>query len=169
MIRDALQGDLRLSIKNYKADGGLSSYIFEDVAQLQRNAGPRQVYQIKGPMGRGLGIGQTGRHVAFTAGTGVLVFIDMVAHLLIRLLASNGGPSVLGLCQDSFTVDLDKFSFELYTSFPTENEAIGLDMIEMLVGACKRFNMPKLFIHHSNISSKGTGKRLDEAGYFQKF
>ena len=47
-------------------------------------------------MGRGLGIEQTGRHVAFTAGTGVLVFIDLVAHLLIHLLAFNGGPSILG-------------------------------------------------------------------------
>jgi len=70
-------------------------------------------------MGRGLGIGQTGRHVAFTAGTGVLVFIDLVAHLLIRLLASNGGPSVLGMYQNAYTVDLDKFSFELYTKFTT--------------------------------------------------
>jgi len=43
-------------------------------------------------MGKGLGIDQTGVHVAFTAGTGVLVFVDLVAHILIHLLAANGGP-----------------------------------------------------------------------------
>ena len=108
-------------------------------------------------MGKGLGIEQAGRHVAFTAGTGVLVFVDLVAHLLLRLLAANGGPSILGQCKDSYSVELDKFSFELYTSFATAEEAIGLELIEMLVKVCKCFKLPNLFIHHP----KGSYKRLD--------
>ena len=40
-------------------------------------------FYIKGPMGRGLQLQPEGEHVAFCAGTGVLVFLDLVAHLLI--------------------------------------------------------------------------------------
>jgi len=43
-----------------------------------------EMFFIKGPMGRGLEIKETGLHVAFCAGTGVLVFLDLVAHLLMR-------------------------------------------------------------------------------------
>ena len=35
-------------------------------------------------MGKGLQIEERGVHVAFCAGTGVLVFLDIVAHLMIR-------------------------------------------------------------------------------------
>lgn len=37
-------------------------------------------------MGKGLGIEPEGVHVAFTAGTGILVFIDLVAHLIRKNL-----------------------------------------------------------------------------------
>ena len=42
------------------------------------------VFNIKGPMGKGLCIEESGVHVAFCAGTGVLVFLDLIAHLLMR-------------------------------------------------------------------------------------
>ena len=37
-------------------------------------------------MGKGLGIKPTGKHIALAAGTGILVFIDLVAHLILRLV-----------------------------------------------------------------------------------
>lgn len=43
-----------------------------------------EMFNIKGPMGRGLEMKSSGVHVAFCAGTGVLVFLDLVAHLLMR-------------------------------------------------------------------------------------
>ena len=43
-----------------------------------------EMFYIKGPMGRGLEMQNSGLHVAFCAGTGVLVFLDLVAHLLLR-------------------------------------------------------------------------------------
>ena len=46
----------------------------------------REFYSIKGPMGKGLEILPKGTHIAFTGGTGVLVFIDLVAHLLRKVL-----------------------------------------------------------------------------------
>ena len=42
------------------------------------------VFNVKGPMGKGLCIEPSGVHVAFCAGTGVLVFLDLVSHLLLR-------------------------------------------------------------------------------------
>lgn len=41
---------------------------------------------IKGPLGKGLEIQPTGVHIAFTAGTGSLVFLDLVTHLLRKSL-----------------------------------------------------------------------------------
>jgi hypothetical protein len=37
---------------------------------------------IKGPMGKGLDLASNGIHIAFTAGTGVLPFLDLVAYLI---------------------------------------------------------------------------------------
>ena len=45
-----------------------------------------EIYEIQGPLGKGLEIKQTGTHLAFTAGTGILVFVDLVAHLLRKNL-----------------------------------------------------------------------------------
>ena len=42
------------------------------------------MFNCKGPMGKGLCIEESGVHVAFCAGTGVLVFLDLVSHLLLR-------------------------------------------------------------------------------------
>jgi hypothetical protein len=47
---------------------------------------------VSGPMGKGLGIETTGKHVAFVAGTGVLVVADLLAHLLLCLVK----PDLLG-------------------------------------------------------------------------
>jgi len=44
------------------------------------------IYKLKGPLGKGLSIMQKGTHIAFTGGTGILVFIDLVAHLLRKVL-----------------------------------------------------------------------------------
>lgn len=37
-------------------------------------------------MGKGLDIQKGGVHIAFTAGTGILVFVDLVAHLIRKNL-----------------------------------------------------------------------------------
>ena len=40
---------------------------------------------MTGPLGKGLGISSTtkGTHFAFSAGTGVLVFIDLIARMIL--------------------------------------------------------------------------------------
>lgn len=56
----------------------------------------KSLYQVRGPLGKGLSINRQGKHIAYTAGTGVLVFMDLVAHLLVRLVeAANGNHRIL--------------------------------------------------------------------------
>ena len=51
---------------------------------FQRGEELFDVFNIKGPMGKGLCIEESGVHVAFCAGTGVLVFLDLISHMLLR-------------------------------------------------------------------------------------
>lgn len=68
-------------------------------------------FKIKGPLGRGLNIekGASGTYVAFAAGTGVLPFMDLVAHLARKKL------SLLDDCEER-SVAAD-FTFILFASF----------------------------------------------------
>ena len=61
-------------------------------------------------MGKGLGISPRGTHIAFAAGTGSLVFIDLVAHLIRKNLG------LLTPEEDSM-IARDNFKFVLYVSF----------------------------------------------------
>lgn len=69
-----------MTIKNYNTDNGLSAIISESSNESE--------FLIKGPMGRGLGLGNggvpSGDYVAFAAGTGVLPFIDLAAYILLN-------------------------------------------------------------------------------------
>ena len=66
-----------LTLKNYKKPKGLSVRLSESTGEI---------YKLKGPLGKGLDIMPKGTHIAFTGGTGVLVFIDLVAHLIRKVL-----------------------------------------------------------------------------------
>lgn len=65
---------MTVTIKNYNLSKGMSRQFFYD----------DRTYQVQGPMGRGVEMHHSGTHVAFSAGTGSLVFIDIVAHLLLK-------------------------------------------------------------------------------------
>lgn len=45
-----------------------------------------EIFEISGPMGKGLDPQSSGVHMAFTAGTGNLIFLDLVAHLIRKNL-----------------------------------------------------------------------------------
>ena len=125
---------LCLTIKNYQLDKGLSKYIFETAKSPQK-----QAYQIKGPMGCGLEIQTKGTHVAFVAGTGILVFIDLVAHLILRLADPDIGKDLPD------RLDLKNFTFKLFASFANEEEAIAMDLVNALKKMTMKLNMPHLF------------------------
>lgn len=64
--------DLCLTLKDYQFDSGISHFIHMDLKDK------KQLFQITGPMGKGLSLDPTGHNVAYSAGTGVLVFMDLV-------------------------------------------------------------------------------------------
>lgn len=73
---DSLNSDLsskvRLCVKNYGQPKGVSTALHSEGN-----------YEVMGPMGKGLMVNRKGVHVAFAAGTGVLVFVDLVMHLAL--------------------------------------------------------------------------------------
>jgi hypothetical protein len=82
-----------------------------------------ETFNIKGPFGKGLGIKPTGIHVAFSAGTGVLVFLDLVTRIILH----NTGVKSLG---DDFD---DEFKFILNISHQNLGETMGMDLCLKLV------------------------------------
>jgi hypothetical protein len=81
-------------------------------------------YEVHGPIGKGLGIKPSGTHITFTVGTGLVVFIDLVAHLIKKNL---------GLLNERESARLDdSFKFVLYVSFATREDSIALDLLEGL-------------------------------------
>lgn len=72
LLSSALSHKVRLCVKNYGQLKGVSTALHA-----------QKKYEVKGPMGKGLCVKQTGVHVAFAAGTGVLVFVDLVMQLAL--------------------------------------------------------------------------------------
>jgi len=88
------------------------------------------VFNIKGPMGKGLCIEESGVHVAFCAGTGVLVFLDLVSHLLLRAYYKHYvEPSKV----PNHMLQLkDDFEFLFFVSMLSMDSEIGLNICEAL-------------------------------------
>jgi hypothetical protein len=61
-------------------------------------------------MGKGLRVERTGVHIAFTAGTGSLLFLDLVAHLIRKNLKMLNN-------QEDEKLDKHSFKFVFYMSF----------------------------------------------------
>ena len=81
-------------------------------------------------MGKGLCVEESGVHIAFCAGTGVLVFLDLISHLLLRsyykhyVKPEDVPESMLQLKDD--------FVFVFYVSMLSMDSEIGLNMCEAL-------------------------------------
>lgn len=119
-------------------------------------------------MGKGLNPVQGGRHVAYAAGTGVLVFMDLVGHMILKLVAEQGGPDVLAELHNEFG-DVPKlpedFYLELRSSFLEPNETIGLELIEALESLDPE---KKYFEHHLMLESDKENFYLWTEDYFKK-
>jgi hypothetical protein len=105
-----------LTAKNYKSETG--------VATAMHNATKESNFMIKGPMGKGCNLENKGTYVAFAAGTGALVYLDLVARLILQ----NSG----NLPKDCEKFE-DDFCFHFFISFVNRDEAIGLDLCEALL------------------------------------
>ena len=81
-------------------------------------------------MGKGLCIESSGVHVAFCAGTGVLVFLDLVSHMLLRAFYKHYvGPE---MTQNWLKQLNDDFTFLFFVSMPSMDTQIGLKICEAL-------------------------------------
>jgi hypothetical protein len=74
-------------------------------------------------MGRGLKIKSVGTHMAFTAGTGIIVFMDLVGYLIRRNL------KMIKPEKDFLT---DKFKLVLFASFKNKEMQIGAKLCKAL-------------------------------------
>jgi hypothetical protein len=110
------QAEIVCTVKNYRKPGGVSHRLHTAYNDL---------YQVKALLGKGLGIEKTGHHVAFVAGTGVLVFIDLVAFLIRQNLG------VLNSHDDAL-LDKNNFKFTFYVSFANEEDSLAMDLLQGL-------------------------------------
>lgn len=103
---------------------------------------------MKGLFGKGLGLKREGTHIAFVGGTGVLVFMDLIAYMLRQNL---------GLLTEKSPICGSTFKFILYASFPSRKESIGLDLLEGLNNLTKilgltNFHLELRFSNENRIS-----------------
>ena len=75
-----------------------------------------------------------GQHVAFVAGTGVLVLLDLVSHLLILNSFEAQGK---GLPEEMKYFE-PGFKLHLFVAFRNREQAIGLEIIEALQAVNKK-------------------------------
>jgi hypothetical protein len=96
-----------------------------------------ETFTIKGPFGKGLSIKPTGAHIAFAAGTGVLVFLDLVTRLILH----NTGVKSLGADFD------DDFKFIFYISHQNIDETMGMDLCLKLMELNKKLKLDNFQLH----------------------
>ena len=83
LISGEVTNQVSTTIKTYNLDKGIARLFFKQDKKEQQ-------FTVKGPMGRGLGLTPESDnvHIAFAAGTGVLVFIDLVARLALQMIGA---------------------------------------------------------------------------------
>ena len=95
--------EIVIAIKNYRIAGGFSNLI--------HSATKEDVFQVKTLLGKGLDLQRDGTHVAFVGGTGVLVFVDLIALLIKVNLGLVDKDSIPLFSKGS------SFKFVLYATF----------------------------------------------------
>jgi hypothetical protein len=72
---------MNVTLKNYNLKTGMSRRLFDPIFNTE-------TFKMVGPLGKGLGVttDTKGTHFAYSAGTGILVFIDLVARMLLQEL-----------------------------------------------------------------------------------
>lgn len=106
-------------------------------------------------MGKSLNISSSGLHVAFAAGTGILPFMDLIAHVAFLNL---GLGHLLGSKAESRIGD--DFKLKVYVSNLTRKSCIGLDLLEALQQYCRKTGLTN-FELVLRISNEGKAPRWD--------
>lgn len=119
---------VNVTIKNYNLEKGLSRMFFKSPENQSK-------FYIKGPMGKGLGLSPSskGSYCVFAAGTGILVFVDMIARIALGLLGAVPMAERLH----------EEFKLEIYYSARNKSEAVALDLLNSLSDYCAKHNLDK--------------------------
>jgi len=94
-------------------------------------------FVIRGPFGKGLDLRFTGVHVAYAAGTGVLVFLDLVSRIMLH----NTGVLEFGGGFD------DDFKFVLNISHEKLEDTIGMDLCLKLMEVNKKLKLDNFILN----------------------
>lgn len=142
--------NINMSVKNYNLKEGMSIKLFDSPTN-------NHIYQIKGPMGRGLGLTKDtkGQFQAYSAGTGIFVFLDLVARI---------GLQQMNLLPEDQCLHPD-FKLNLYASFESRENAYALEMLENIRDLVEQNNSEcfKLKLRFSNEKSPRWDKHfIDE-------
>lgn len=117
MLKTGDADSIHVTAKDYNTPKGV-------VSQLNQENGQGDWF-VKGPMGLGLDLDKKGHNIAFTGGTGILVFLDLVAQLVL-LIVDQANSTKLA---PEFGAN---FKFTLYYTAPSETEAIGIELCRKL-------------------------------------
>ena len=104
----------------------------------------------------------TGVHVAFAAGTGVLTFMDLVAHIAATNLNLNEKLKV-----DPNDCIGDGFKLVLHVAYQQKIDAIGLEMMERLRKFCQDYNFNN-FVLFVKITKEGINPARWDQAFIEK-
>jgi NAD(P)H-flavin reductase len=125
------------------------------LSQLLHTAANNETYEVKALLGKGLNLQKDGVHVAFTGGTGVLVFVDLIALMIRQNLGLLKSGAEIPLFETGST-----FKFVLYASFASREDAVALQLLEGLAEITKTLNL-RNFQLELRFSNSGVATRWD--------
>ena len=114
--------NVTITCKYYDKIDGMSKKLFQN--------GFSEPWEIKGPIGKGCFLKRSGTHLAITAGSGIMGFIDLIAWIArwrLGLLTPEE--------EEQFEPD---FRFVLYMNFRKEEDTVGVDFFTNLANLCKK-------------------------------
>ena len=138
------------TIKNYNQPEGVSLRFFQNYPTT---------FEVKGPMGKPLGVTPTGLHVCFAGGTGILPFMDLIGQLAF---ANLGLTEALGQPAND-SIQPAKFKLRLYVSFQNKKESVGMELITALEFFCKKNGLDNFELHQRFSQEKINPARWDNS------
>ena len=106
LLNDCDGDSVYVTAKDYKSKNGVVTQMNN---VLNEGKGTDTLWFVKGPMGMGLSVDPNGHNIAFCGGTGILVFLDIVARMAIEMCGATTSQGVLG----------ENFKFTLYFTAPS--------------------------------------------------
>ena len=88
---------INITLKDYHSVKGVATQLHNVTFDQESKEGDtKEVFMIKGPMGRGLQLssGSVGHHFAFCAGTAVLIFLDIVSSLILKNTSEHANITI---------------------------------------------------------------------------